>query len=148
MAIAFFISSCASIKKTPETTSIPATKLTPATKITPETSNNTTGKIQTVNPEQFNKLLLLDEIQLVDVRTPEEFKAGHIRNALNIDVKDVNFKSATNKLDKNKPVLVYCKSGKRSADAAEILKELGFIKIVSLDGGIISLEETDLPINK
>jgi|SRR5690606_17971520 len=148
IAVALLLSSCASFKKNTKTTSIPATELTPATKITPAASNNTTGKIKTVKSEQFNMLLLLDEIQLVDVRTKEEFKSGHIKNALNIDVKDVNFKSYTNNLKKDKPVLVYCRSGKRSSEAAEILKELGFTKIVSLEGGIVSWEEADLPISK
>jgi len=84
----------------------------------------------------------------VDVRTKEEYQTGHIKDALNIDVKDPNFKTNINKLDKNKPVLVYCRSGKRSGDAAEILRGMGFTKIVSLEGGMLSWEEADLPINK
>jgi len=146
VTVAFLLSSCASIKKSPELNSNSVVDQSSETKTTPISIE--TGKIKNVNPEQFQKLLLLDEVQLVDVRTKEEFQAGHIKNAINIDVKDDNFKSNTVKLKKDKPVLVYCRSGKRSSDAAEVLKEQGFKKIVSLEGGIISWEEADLPLNK
>jgi len=147
ISIAFVASSCATIKKSPEQVPLPTAEQNSTTDTTIP-ANNSTGKIQNVNSEQFNKLLLLDEVQLVDVRTKEEFQAGHINNASNMDIKDVSFKSNASKLKKNKPVLVYCRSGKRSTDAAEVLKELGFKKIVSLEGGILSWEEADLPINK
>jgi len=140
------IGSCASRKK--PVTVAPTPSSTATTDTAAAINTTATGKIQTINPEQFNKLLLLDEIQLVDVRTKEEYQTGHIKDALNIDVKDPNFKTNINKLDKNKPVLVYCRSGKRSGDAAEILRGMGFTKIVSLEGGMLSWEEADLPINK
>lgn len=145
--ISLTIGSCASRKKPVAPTS-PNTATADTTAAINTTNAGATGKIQTINPEQFNKLLLLDEIQLVDVRTKEEYQVGHIKDALNIDVKDPNFKTNISKLDKNKPVLVYCRSGKRSGDAAEILRGMGFTKIVSLEGGMLSWEEADLPINK
>src|SRR5690606_11445036 len=106
------------------------------------------AQYKSVNANQFNRLSSQEDIQLVDVRTIEEYEAGHIKDAVNINVQDSSFRSEINKLDKNKAVLVYCRSGKRSNDAAEIMKEAGFTKIVNLEGGILSWEEAAMPINK
>lgn len=106
------------------------------------------AQYKNVNANQFNRLSSQEDIQLVDVRTIEEYEAGHIKGAANINVQDSSFRSEINKLDKNKAVLVYCRSGKRSNDAAEIMKEAGFTKIVNLEGGILSWEEAAMPINK
>ncbi|AEE51068.1 rhodanese-like domain-containing protein [Haliscomenobacter hydrossis] len=83
----------------------------------------------------FKKTIQSKKIQLVDVRTPAEFSAGSIEGAQNIDVKSSEFKTMAAKLDKKRPVAVYCLSGIRSARAAGILKEMGFKKIYNLDGG-------------
>lgn len=148
IALACLISSCSVFKKAPERATTTINVAPPANKVENTTIVNSSGQIQTINAEQFNKLLVLDEIQLVDVRTPEEFQTGHIKDAENIDYNNESFKSKISSLDKSKPVLVYCRSGKRSANAAEIMKELGFTKIVSLDGGMISWEAANLPTSK
>lgn len=148
IALACLISSCSVFKKAPERATTTINVAPPANKVENTTTANSSGQIQTINAEQFNKLLVLDEIQLVDVRTPEEFQTGHIKDAENIDYNNESFKSKISSLDKSKPVLVYCRSGKRSANAAEIMKELGFTKIVSLDGGMISWEAANLPTSK
>lgn len=101
-----------------------------------------------VKADQFNELSKQNNVQLVDVRTKEEYDTGHIKDALNINVQDSSFLSQIDKLDKNKPILVYCRSGKRSNDATEIMKKAGFTRIVNLEGGILSWEEAALPINK
>lgn len=72
---------------------------------------------------------------LIDVRTPEEFSEGHLPNALNISVTSLNFPFEISKLNKEQTVLVYCRSGKRSARAAMALKAMGFEKIYELRGG-------------
>ena len=79
-------------------------------------------------------------IQLVDVRTKEEFQEGHIPNALLIDVKQDNFlKRAKEKLDKQKPIYLYCRSGVRSAKAAKKLIESNeFGKVYCLAGGYLA----------
>jgi rhodanese-related sulfurtransferase len=69
---------------------------------------------------------------------------NHLKNAQNICVTDDDFKQQVNVLDKEKPVYVYCRSGKRSARAAEILKEMGFTKVYDLQGGIMEWQENDL----
>lgn len=74
--------------------------------------------------------------QLVDVRTPQEYIRGHIRKAININFNDDNFEELIKtKLDKSRPVYVYCFSGKRSTDAVNFMRELGYKKIFELEGG-------------
>ena len=91
--------------------------------------------IETVSVEAFEKLINEKTGVLVDVRTEEEFQEGHIDGALLMDVEGDNFKLQIKALDKKVPVLVYCRSGRRSLVAAEILKTEGFVKIYNLDGG-------------
>lgn len=87
----------------------------------------------------FNEAIQGDSIQLVDVRTPQEYEAGFIRNAINIDYFDQeNFASKFEKLDKEKPIYIYCRSGNRSQKAAAKLDSLGFKKIFDLKGGYMN----------
>ena len=96
--------------------------------------------LKDISVEEMQSLLKIDDVQLVDVRTPEEFKAGYIANAQNIDYYSPTIDEDILKLDKNKPVIVYCRSGKRSRDCSEKLLEAGFQKIYNLEGGIIQWE--------
>lgn len=92
--------------------------------------------IETVQTEVFEQHLKLEAPQLVDARTAAEFEAGHIDGAQHMDVLQPDrFRSQIQKLDKTKPVMVYCKTGKRSMKAAQIMEENGFTKIINLDGG-------------
>lgn len=88
-------------------------------------------------PTFSKKIEAAPQPQLVDVRTPEEFSSEHIPGATNINWNSNIFVSETEKLDKTKPVFVYCKSGGRSHKAVEKLKELGFETIYELDGGFM-----------
>ena len=94
------------------------------------------GEIKLVTPEEMQTLLEQKDVQLVDVRTPKELEDGFIDNAQNIDFNSPTFDEDILKLDKSKPVVLYCKSGGRSAKCAEKLQAAGFIKIFDLDGGI------------
>ncbi|MDR0574800.1 MAG: rhodanese-like domain-containing protein [Tannerella sp.] len=87
-------------------------------------------------PAEFEKLIGEDaDLQLVDVRRPDEYAAGHLENAVLINVLDSGFVAeADSLLDKSKPVAVYCRSGKRSRDAAVKLSGRGF-KVYELEGG-------------
>ncbi|WP_374957461.1 rhodanese-like domain-containing protein [Gilvibacter sp.] len=100
------------------------------------------GEIQQITVEQMSEALKDSSIQLVDVRTGQEFLEGHLKNSHNICVTDDDFAEKAATLDKDKPVYVYCKKGGRSARAAEILKEMGFKKIYDLEGGIVLWEES------
>ena len=106
--------------------------------------NARAGKIETVSVESFaQKLNDSSAVQLLDVRTHEEFEEGHLEGAINYNVKDANFENQIVALDKNKAVMVYCHSGHRSANAAEILESKGFSKIYNLDGGIMKWNAAD-----
>lgn len=102
--------------------------------------------VSVVDSNKFEEQMKESSSQIVDVRTPEEFSAGHITNAVNMDVTADGFEQQIESLDKEKPVMVYCKSGGRSARAASILKEKGFKNVYDLDGGIIGWEEAKKPI--
>jgi len=101
--------------------------------------------IEMVSPVQvYEAVYGADSLQLIDVRTAEEYSVSHLKNAQNICVTDNDFRDKVAGLDKNKPVYVYCKSGNRSGKAAKILMEMGFEKVYDLQGGITSWEANDL----
>ncbi|HPQ07709.1 MAG TPA: rhodanese-like domain-containing protein [Bacteroidia bacterium] len=105
------------------------------------------ANFKTVSPQEFQKLLSDKNTILVDVRTAEEVSEGKIPNAINIDFYSNTFEQEISKLDKNKTILVYCRSGRRSAGAAEVLAKKGY-KVVNLDGGISNWQSLGLPIQK
>jgi thioredoxin len=92
------------------------------------------------------KIDSLPDEQIVDVRTPSEYAAGHIANAVNMDWNGNDFKGQAKTLDKTKPVMVYCLSGGRSHEAAEYLKKEGFTTVYELDKGITSWKSANLPL--
>lgn len=77
----------------------------------------------------------LNNVILVDVRTPEEYAAGHIDEALNINWFDTDFAKQIQAIEKDETVYVYCKKGGRSAKAAHLLDSLGYKNVVDLEGG-------------
>lgn len=87
-----------------------------------------------VNPTVFESQIATKKVQLIDVRTPKEYKEGTILNATNIDFLAEDFSKNIEKLDKKQPVYIFCQSGKRSAAAATKLQEAGF-DVIELAGG-------------
>ncbi len=87
-------------------------------------------------PAAFEAKIATPNVQLVDVRTPQEFANGHLQNAKNVNFNDAEFKQKIALLDKSKPIAVYCGVGGRSGKASKILIELGFKDITDLAGGI------------
>ena len=98
--------------------------------------------------DAFAKMLSEDAtVQLVDVRTPEEYAEGHLAGAIDIDWKADGFlEKAQSLLDTSRPVLVYCRSGKRSASAAAELGKAGF-QTYNLLGGYLGWTEAGLPVS-
>ena len=97
------------------------------------------GNYVSVDAKQFAEAIRDPRMQIVDARTPQEFKEGHIPGAVNIDINNKEFTRQTGSLDKTRPVAVYCRSGRRSKIAAEKLTDIGF-EVTELDGGIITWE--------
>ncbi|MFC1939447.1 rhodanese-like domain-containing protein [Chloroflexota bacterium] len=85
---------------------------------------------------------------IIDVRTPQEFADGHVEKANNLDFNSETFRDDLNKLDKDKTYLIYCRSGNRSRNALNIMRELDFGKIYHMSGGIIEWAEEGLPTVK
>lgn len=92
---------------------------------------------RSVDAEQFAREIAREEVQLVDVRTAEEFAEGYIPGAVNMDVNGASFAAEIATLDPARPVALYCRSGRRSKLAAEQVVKAGF-EVVELDGGILS----------
>ena len=92
-----------------------------------------------LSKEDFQKAISSTDVQLVDVRTPHEFRTGNIERSVNIDffqptVFDMKFQN----FDKDKPLYIYCRSGARSQKAAMKLQEMGFKQIFDLRGGYMA----------
>ena len=107
--------------------------------------------IETIPAITFaEKIKTTPNAPIIDVRTPEEYLSQHIENAENINWNSDNFDIQIQKLDKTKPVFVYCMSGGRSKKAAAKLEELGFSKIYDLEGGILKWNSAgkDIPSDK
>jgi rhodanese-related sulfurtransferase len=84
----------------------------------------------------------------LDVRTAGEFAEGHLVNAININVESENFEAEIESLDKNATYAVYCRSGRRSAVAVDLMKKAGFTNLYNLDGGLIDWSASGLPLVK
>jgi thioredoxin 1 len=100
-----------------------------------------------LNPTEFEqKSIDLTDEQLVDVRTPQEFAEGKLKDAINIDYNDAAFQQVSlAKLTINKPVMVYCFAGTRSKEAADFLRAKGY-KVYELAGGIQKWKKENKPV--
>ena len=96
------------------------------------TSNSS---FQDINSDELELMIKKEDLVLLDVRTPTEYINGHLISAVNINYYGENFDDEIDKLDKLKPIVVYCKSGGRSSKSALKLVEKGFEKIYNLKGG-------------
>jgi rhodanese-related sulfurtransferase len=86
------------------------------------------------------------DLVVLDVRTPEEFAEGHLDGAVMIDFYRDDFADQIADLDPDVPYLLYCRSGNRSGQTMNIMRELGFSEVWDVDGGIISWNEAGLPL--
>lgn len=102
--------------------------------------------ISIITPQELKTKL--GDIQLIDVRTPKEFAEGYIEGAKMIDYFSADFMTQIEKLDKNKDLYIYCKSGYRSGKAAKKLEAAGFTKIHDLKGGILNWNQSNMKVVK
>lgn len=100
-------------------------------------TKSSTSINENLSVDEFEKKLNTTEVQLIDVRTAEEFLNGHIKGSTNIDIHSDTFLEEIKKLDASKPVMLYCLSGGRSATAAGKIEEAGFKIVYNLSGGIL-----------
>lgn len=103
---------------------------------------NGNSSINQMNSDELLDFIEINNAILVDVRTQDEYNSGYIESSLNIDYLSNGFSENIEKLDKNIPIILYCRSGKRSSMSANKLSKLGFKEIYSLDGGILKWIET------
>ena len=102
-------------------------------------------KFDLLDYKEFKKQVENTNVQLFDVRTPDEYIMGHIEGAINVDFKnDDVFDSFFNDLNKSDTIYLYCRSGNRSKKSADKLISLGFQKIYDLDGGFIEWNLNEL----
>jgi rhodanese-related sulfurtransferase len=111
-------------------------------------TTNAQSASEVIAPAVFQAKIneLNDEI-IIDVRTEQELGSGFIQDALFIDFKSTMFKTDLAKLDKSKPVMVYCASGGRSGKTAKLLAELGFTNVYDLEGGMGAWKAANMDIN-
>ncbi|MDE6693872.1 MAG: rhodanese-like domain-containing protein [Muribaculaceae bacterium] len=111
-------------------------------------STQVSGKdVEIVSPVEFQTLMKDDtDAYLLDVRRPDEYATGHLEGAHLLDWLDPgSFKKEADGIDKDKTIYVYCRSGRRSNEAANYLSGKGY-KVVDMDGGILAWENEGLPV--
>ena len=98
--------------------------------------------------KEFAELIADPDVVILDVRKAEEFAEGHIKGAILIDQFQSDFvEQAKARLPQDKTVAIYCRSGRRSANAAGKLADAGY-KCVNLKGGILAWKEEKMPVTK
>ena len=107
-----------------------------------------TAEIQLVSAS--DAAAVLDErapdVVLLDVRTLEEFNEVRVPGSVNVDFYAADFAAQLDTLPKDVPYVVYCRSGNRSSQTMDIMRDLGFSEVWDVDGGIISWNEAGLPL--
>ncbi len=99
-------------------------------------------------PKEFVEKYKAEGGVLLDVRTPDEYKAGHMAGSENINFYDADFAQKIAAKDKAKTYFVYCRSGGRSGKTAAMMKEAGFTKVYDMAGGMGAYEAAQLPVEK
>lgn len=103
---------------------------------------------EALSPSEFQSLMSQQAaVQLIDVRTAGEYAGGHLEGSQNIDIRSSEFTKQIQKLDKNRPVFVYCLSGGRSASASRKLASMGFSEVIDMKGGIMTWKRAGLPVS-
>lgn len=91
-----------------------------------------------VGGKKVDKVIAKKNLQVLDVRTPEEIQEGHLPNSIAYDFKAPGFEAKLATLPRDKAYLVYCRSGGRSAKTVEIMKNLGFREVYEMKGGVLA----------
>lgn len=100
-----------------------------------------------LSPQEFQSLTQQPGVEVIDVRTPEEFAQGHLANAVNMNVESPEFATQIASLDPNGEYAIYCRSANRSKVAMEQMKAAGITNVQELDGGIVAWQAQGLPLS-
>jgi len=113
-----------------------------------ESSKQAKGTVaKNISTDEFQeKIKSIDGILVLDVRTPEEVATGAIEGSTHLDIYSPKFKETLERMDKDKPTMVYCAVGGRSGQAMEIMKKMGFKEVYNLSGGIRAWKNEGKPI--
>ena len=107
------------------------------------------GSFELATPQQaadiIDSSLGNDGFVLLDVRTPEEYAEGHIAGSENIDFYESVFADNIAQLNRDASYVVYCRSGNRSGQTTELMKQLGFTDVTDISGGIVAWQSEGLP---
>ena len=109
----------------------------------PSPSADPAPQVRAVDATEVQSLID-DGARVVDVRTPEEFTAGHLRGATNLDVQAADFHQRAGQLDKDATYVLYCRTGGRAGAAGDMLADMGFTDVVNA-GGFDDLTAAGLP---
>jgi rhodanese-related sulfurtransferase len=101
-----------------------------------------------ISPGEAVRLMNDEDAVLVDTRTHDEFANGHILNAVNLPLADLQDRLAELQAHRGRPIVIYCESGRRSAQAGALLKKNGFDRVVGLAGGLTAWRRAGLPLQK
>jgi rhodanese-related sulfurtransferase len=116
--------------------------------VTACSSSTDTQSIQLVSPADAAQVIADDPAGLVilDIRTLDEFDEARLADAIMVDFYAADFADQLDALDKNVPYVMYCRTGNRSSDAVKTMKDLGFVEVYEIDGGIVNWFEQGYPI--
>jgi len=102
--------------------------------------------VTTVDATELVEVAQDPDVVVLDVRTPQEYAEGHVPGALNIDISSPTFTQEIEALPKDSAYVVYCRSGNRSAQAADQMADAGFGEVYDVDAGLATLAEAGVPV--
>ena len=148
LVVGTLVTSCASDDSSSNASSTASSTAASLAASAAGTSVATVGDVATISPQQASSVLDSPPADLVvlDVRTPEEYAAGHIDGAVQVDFYDEDFADQLGQLDPTVPYLVYCQSGNRSGQTLTMMEQLGFASASDVDGGIVAWQNAGLPV--
>ena len=110
------------------------------------------GILKTISPKDASDLIVKHknnaDFIILDVRTPREFKSGHIEKAILLDYYSKTYTDELKRLDKTKTYLMYCRSGNRSGKTLDLIKNMGFSRVYNMDKGIKGWRSKGFPLTK
>jgi rhodanese-related sulfurtransferase len=113
-----------------------------------ETTAAAANAVTLASPEGAHRLVEEGDVEVIDVRTPEEYADGHIEGATLIDFYEPDFAERIDELDRDADYVVYCRSGNRSGQATVMMADRGFTAVTDVDGGIVAWEAAGLPVTR